>query len=95
MRLVRWGDGGERLFYIISAGKICDIWFRHIYCSTSGMEIKQDYFHSSQFLRIFAVVASHILFTPQQCNSNKFACIAFGFCVYMDFDHIYCSTSAK
>ena len=26
----------------------------HIYCSTSGMEIKQVYFHSSQFLRIFA-----------------------------------------
>ena len=48
------------------------------------MEIKQVYFHSSQFLRIFAAVASHILlFTPQQCNSSKFACIAFGFCVYL------------
>ena len=60
---------------------------RHIYCSTSGMEIKQVYFHSSQFLRIFAAIASHILFTPQQYNSqynsNKFACIAFGFYVYL------------
>ena len=37
---------------------------------------------SSKYLRIIAAIASHILFTPQQCNSNKFACIVFGFYVY-------------
>ena len=70
--------------YIFPIGADFDyIWLCHIYCGTSGMEIKQVYFHSSQFLIIFAAVASHILFTPQQCNSSKFACIAFCFCVYL------------
>ena len=42
-------------------------------------------------IRLLRYLASpHILFTPHQCNSNKFACIAFGFCDIW-LRHIYCS----
>ena len=47
---------------------------RHIYCSTSGMEIKQVYFHSSQFLRIFVVdlnnLSDYQLFIKKNSHEN-------------------------
>ena len=47
------------------------------------MQIERVCLHCSRLLRIFGHFVSTYTVAPRQCKSNKFVCIALGFCVYL------------